>query len=252
MSLEIVALVINAIISTVVPLVVLGVVIKKNLEQWKGLTAIFLCGGLVYFALQWGAKEHGLTWLFNNTNLITFMEEHYIPYLLLVALAGAILTVLGQAFVVSILFRKQLTIAKVVSFALGYSMVEATWLVGIRSINTVVEVFKGTEIQLNTSAGELFLSGYERVLLLIIEMAVLIVLTYFIQHRMMMKGLLIAILCNTLVSFLPGFFIAFSLPDYLEVFSRSAALVMVYIVLTASAFTSVIIMKVCKNLSYED
>lgn len=252
MTLEIVALLTNAIVSIVVPLIILGVAIKQNKEQWKGIVVIFLCGGLVYIAMQWGVKEHGLTWLFNNISLIDFMEKHYILYLFLVALMGAILTVLGQGFIAMVPFRKKMTVSKAISFSVGYSMVEATWLVGVRSINTLVEAFKGAELELHTSAIELFLSGYERVLFLIIEMAIVLVLAYFVQHRMVIRGLLIAALCYMMLSFLPGFFIAFSLPEYLEVFSRSTTLMMVYIVLTASALVSIVIMKVCRNLSYEE
>lgn len=248
MTLEIIALVVNAIISIIVPFVVLGVTIRQNKDQWKGVLAAFLCGGLVYIAMQWGVKEHGLTWLFNNNNIMDFAEQHYIFYMLLIALVGAALTVFGQVLVVAVPFRKMMTAGKAISFSIGYSMVEATWLVGVSSINTLVEMLKGTEVDLDTSVVELFLSGYERILFFVIEMAITLILIYFVQHRMAMKGLLIALLCYTLVFFLPGFFIAFSLPEYLEVFSRSTTLVMVYIVLTASAFASIVIMKVCRNL----
>ncbi|MBQ4057966.1 MAG: hypothetical protein IJD40_03420 [Lachnospiraceae bacterium] len=252
MTLEIVALLINAIVSIVVPLIVLGVLIKQNKEQWKGVFVVFLCGGLVYIAMQWGAKEHGLTWLFNNTSLMDFMGKHYVLYLFLVALAGAMLTVLGQFFIAMVPFRKKMTFDKAISFSIGYSMVESILLVGVRSINTLVEIFKGTELELNTSAMELYLSGYERVLYLIIQMAIVLVLMYFLQHGMIIRGMLIAVLSYMIISFLPGFFIAFSLPEYLEVFSRSTTLTMVYAVLTASAVTSIIIINVCRNLSYEE
>lgn len=248
MTLEMIALVVSALISIVLPLVVLGIIIKKNQEQWKSILVVFLCGGLVYVAMHWGIKEHGLTWLFNNTSLTDFMSQHYIAYLLLVALAGAVLTVTGQAFLILLPFKRKLTVSKAVSFAIGYSMVESMWLVGARSINTIIEIAKGSEMELDVSAIELFLSGYERVLLLVIEIAIVVVLVYFIQRRMPIRGVLVATFCYTMVSFLPGFFIAFTLTDYLEVFDRSVALAMVYVILTASALASVVILKVCRNL----
>lgn len=248
MILEIIALAVCAIISILIPLVAFGMMIRKNKTQWKSMIAIFLSGGLVYVVMQWGIKEHGLTWLFNNTNFMEFMQQHYIPYLLLVAFAGAALVVFGQAFVVIVPFKRKLTIPKAITFASGYIMVEAIWLVGARSINTMIEIVKGSELELDVSASELFLSGYERVLLFIIEMAIIVVLVYFIQRRMPIRGMLIAMFCYTMVAFIPGFFIAFSLPEYLEVFHRSTALVMVYIILTASALASLVILKVCKNL----
>ncbi len=248
MTVEIIALTICAIISILLPLVILGVVTTKNKTQWKSLIAIFLSGGLVYVVMQWGIKEHGLTWLFNNTNFMKFMQQHYIPYLLLVAFVGAALVVIGQSFVVMVPFKRKLTIPKATSFASGYIMVEAIWLVGARCVNTIIEIVKGSELELDVSASELFLSGYERVLLFIIEMAITIVLVYFIQRGMSIRGMLIAIFCYAMVAFLPGFFIAFSLPEYLEVFHRSTALLMVYIILTATALASLVILKVCRNL----
>ncbi len=245
---EIIALVACAIVSILLPLVVLGIKIKKNKEQWKGIIAVFLSGGLVYVAMQWGVKEHGLTWLFNNTDFYKFMQQHYIPYLLLVAFVGAVLVVLGQSFVVWVPFKRKLTISKATAFACGYIMVEAIWLVGARSINTVIEIAKKSELELDVAVSELFLSCYERGLLFVIEMAIIVVLVYFIQRRMPVRGMLIAVFCYTMVAFLPGFFIAFSLPEYLEVFHRSTALLMVYIILTATALASVVILKVCKNL----
>lgn len=252
MTLEIVALVACALVSIFLPLVVFGSMIKKNKIQWKSMVAIFLSGGLVYLVMQWGIKEHGLTWLFNNTNFYKFMQQHYIPYLLLVAFVGAVLVVLGQSFVIRVPFKRELTISKATTFACGYIMIEAIWLVGARCINTIVEMVKGTELELDVSISELFLSCYERVLLFVIEMAIIVVLVYFIQRRMPVRGMLIAIFCYTMVSFLPGFFIAFSLPEYLEVFHRSTALLMVYIILTATALASAVILKVCKNLLDEE
>lgn len=248
MVLEIIALALGAIVSVILPLMILGIIVKKSSEQWKGMIAIFLCGGLVYVAMQWGIKEHGLTWLFNHTGFMDFMQQHYIPYLLIVAIVGAILAVIVQWFVIAVLFKRTLTFFKAIAFAVGYSMVESTLLVGIRSMNTIIEIVKGTELKLDASVTELFLSGYERVLLMVTEMAIVVALTYFIQKQKSVIGVLIATFLHTMIAFLPGFFIAFSLPDYYEVFDRSITLTMVYIVLTACAIASIVILKVLKNL----
>ena len=248
MTIEIIALAVGALVSILLPLIILGIIIKMNRQQWKSIFAIFLCGGLVYAAMQWGVKEHGLAWLFNNTSFMDFMDQHYISYLLVVALIGAVLTTIAQVLVVLVLFKRNVSMGRAISFSLGYSMLESTLLMGARSINTIIEIVKGSELTLDTTATELFLSGYERVLLLIIEMAVVVVLVYFIQKKMTIQGTLVATFCYMIVAFLPGFLIAFSLPEYLEVFHRSTALVLVYIVLTATAVASLVILYAFKKL----
>ncbi len=252
MIVEMIALVLSALITIILPVVVMIFNLKKNREHIKSLLLLFVCGGLIYIGMQWGIKEQGLKWLFNNTDFTAFMQNHYIPYLFLVALAGAILTVIGLWMVVRFLFKCRLSVSKAISLAVGYIMAEGIWLVGARSVNTIIELAKGSSGDLGVSTSELFLSSYERILLFVIEVAIVVIFAYFVQRKMALRGILIAILCFTCIAFFPGFFIAFTLPDYLEVFDRSIALTMVYIILTAATFASVVILRVCKNLMDED
>lgn len=247
MTIEIFALAIDVMISILLPFIVLGAVIYKNKERRKSLVILFLCGGLCYITMQWGIKEHGLTWLFNNTDFINFMKNHYIPYLLLVAFVGGLLTVLAQMLVVNVFFRQEITFTTAVSLGLGYNLAESTMLMGYRSFNTIIELIKGTEMELDTSVTELFLSGYERLLILMIEVTIVAALCYFVEWKKPIQGGIIAVFCYTMLSFIPGFFIAFSLPDYYEVFDRSTTLLMVYIILTASAFASIVISNFLRN-----
>ncbi len=241
MTVEIIALALAVAVSMIVPLIVLGIIIKKNKEQWKGIVVVFLSGVCIYVISQWGIKEHGLNWLFNNTDFSDLLNNHYIVYLLLVAVAGALLAVLLQMGVAILVFKRNLSFAKAIAYGLGYGMMESTLLIGIRSINTIVEMYKGDETELSTSTTELFLSGYERILIMIIEIAIVVSLIYFIEQKMSVRGCLISVLTHTIMSFLPGFFIAFSLTDYYEVYDRSIALILVYIILTVMAITSLII-----------
>lgn len=248
MTIEIVSLAVDAIVSILVPLVVLAILIIKNKEQWKGMLGIFVCGALVYGTMQWGVKEHGLTWLFNNTDFADFMNAHYILYLLSVAFVGALLATLAQIFIINIVYKRKVSYPKAISFALGYSMTASTLLIGIRSINTIIELVRGSELELGTTATELFLSGYERLLILIIDAAIVTSLVCLVKKKMTVRGGAIATFCYTMVSFLPGFFLAFTLKDFYEVFDRSIALVLVYVVLTATAIASIVILRVLRNL----
>lgn len=242
MTLDIVALAANAVISIIVPVVILVFMLVKNTKERISLLLLFMEGVVIYIGMEWGVKEHGLAWLFNHTDFAKFMDAHYIPYLLVVAVAGAVLACVPIAVIVSFIMKKKLSFSMAAVFGLGYIMTESVMLVGYRSINTIVELVKGTDMELNSSTVELFLSGYERILMSLIQIAVFVVLVYFIERNMTLQGSLIAIFCQTLAAFLPGFFIAFSLTDYYEVYSRSVALTLTYIVLTTAAICSVVVL----------
>ena len=243
---NVIALGLTAIISVMVPLIILGIVIWKNPMERVGVLCSFFAGTGIYLLMEWGVKEQGLKILFNETSLPDFMNRHYIPYLLLVAIAGAILAFLPELLVVCLLFKRQMSFAKAVMFGMGYAMAEAVILVGYRSIYTIVELLQKPETDINTTTTELFLSGYERILMMVIHIAIIIAFVYFIEQKMVLLGSIIIMICLTLAAFLPGFLIAFSLKNYYEVYDRSVALLLIYILLTVAAFCGGIVINSLK------
>lgn len=243
---NIIALTLTAVISIIVPLVILGIVWKKNPMEQKGILITFGLGVVIYLAMQWGVKEHGLQYLFNHSGLMDFMNAHYILYLLFVAFTGAVLTLIPEMLVVVFAFKKQMSFKKASMLALGYAMTESVALVGYRSISTIAACFTRKDVEINTSTAELFLSCYERLLFMVILAAVMISLVYFVEQRMPVRGFVIALLCHTLIHFLPGFFIAFTTTSYIEVFERPVALALSYIVLTAGTVAGIAVMNALK------
>lgn len=248
---NVIALGLTAIISVVVPFIILGIVIWKNPMERIGVLCSFFAGTGIYLLMEWGIKEQGLKILFNETSLSDFMNRHYIPYLLLIAIAGTLLTLIPELLVVQMLFKKQMSFAKATMLGMGYAMAEAAVLAGYRSIYTIIELLQKPETALNTSTTELFLSAYERILMMVINMAVIVAFVYFIEQKMVLRGSVITMICLTLTSFLPGFFIAFSLKNYYEVYDRSVALLLVYILLTMAAFCGGIVLNSLKY-SFKD
>ena len=235
MGLVISALVVNVVISLIIPVIILVTLWGRYPMERKGIGLLSLVGILSYAGMQWGIKEHGLAYLFNHTTFQNFMNVHYIPYLLIVAFAGAVFALLPVLPVAIVCCRRQLSFHKVTAWGLAYGATESVMLVGYKSLMTIVEYAKDTSQEISATAGELFLSGYERILIMIIEVAILMALVYFIEQKMTVRGICIQLICHTLVSFLPGFFIAFSTTSYYEVFDRSTTLIFVYIVLTVGA-----------------
>lgn len=233
MTLEIISLVVVAIVSFVFPAAWFGVLLAKNSTEKKRIGLLFGIGVLVYVAMQWGIKEHGLTYLFNNTELLQFMNQHYIPYLLIVAFAGAVLAIVPFILVVCFIQKKQMSFSKILAYGLGYTMAESILLVGYRSVNTIVTYIKDGG-ELDFTAIELFLSGYERVLMTLLQLAILVVVVYLIQNSMKVLSVVLGILAHCFLTFLPGFLIAFSLENYYEVYDRSVGLLLTYVLLTVA------------------
>lgn len=251
MALNIIALALTAIISIVLPLVLVGMIwFKKNSER-KEIVLLFLAGAGVYLAMEWGIKVQGLKFLFNHTSFAEFTSAHYIPYLFLVAIVGAVLTIIPEFLIVRFFCKNQMSFTKTVSIALGYAMAEAVILVGYRSILTIIEFIKNGEQELDVPVTELFLSGYERILIMVIRVSLMAVLVYFMEQKKTAFGVLIKVFCYTLVSFLPGFFIAFSTVNYYEVYDRNVALILVYVVLTVAAITAAVVLNSLKY-SFKD
>ncbi len=246
MGLVMSALVVNVFISLIIPLIILVVLWIKHPMERKGIVLLSLAGILSYIGMQWGCKEHGLSYLFNHTGFQQFMNVHYIPYLFLVAFFGAVMALLPVLPVAFVCCKRQLSYRKVVAWAVAYSATESIMLVGYKSFMTIVEYIRDSSREIDATAGELFLSGYERILMLVIETAILMALIYFIEQKMTIRGIVIQLLCHTIITFLPGFFIAFSTTSYYEVFARSTTLVFVYIILTVAAVCSIVLLQAMK------
>lgn len=246
MTANIIALGLTAVISIILPLFVFVFFFVKNKIERKNIFLIFVLGIGVYFLMDWGVKEHLLTYLFNNTNLNTFTSQNYIMYLFLVAVVGAFLTLIPEYCLVRFMKKERFTFHTAIIFGLGYAMTEATMLVGYRSILTIVHLMKDDKLEINVSSLELFLSGYERLLIIIIQIGIIASFIYFMEHNMRIRACIIKVFCHTLVMFLPGLFLAFTTKNYYEVYDRSIALILIYVIFTASAFTSLVVLNSIK------
>ena len=115
MGLVISALVVNVFISLIIPLVILVVLWIKYPMERKGIVLLSLAGILSYMGMQWGCKEHSLSYLFNHTDFQQFMDAHYIPYLLFVAFFGALMALLPALLIAIVCCKRQISYRKVVA-----------------------------------------------------------------------------------------------------------------------------------------
>ncbi len=222
-------------VSIIIPLIIWFGLIIKNKEERKGIIILFIAGALFYAAMQFGIKQQGLAYLFNNANLQTFVNDNYIAYLFSVALAGALLAVIPEVIFIGLICKKKVTFKQAISMGLGYVAAESNFLIGYQGITTLIKCIREKSFELNVSANELFLSDFERLILSVTGTGLIVFLIYYMEQDMTFKGILIKVLCQAVVAFLPGFLIAFTTDDLLEIFDRSIALIMIYLLLSATA-----------------
>ncbi|MGN0437664.1 MAG: hypothetical protein ACI4F4_04010 [Lachnospiraceae bacterium] len=243
---EYVALVTIIIACIVLPIILITVFLIKE-EEGRIKQVIFLVSAVIlYLVMQWGLKEKGLQWLYNHKHItgfdmMKFTSNHHLLHLFLVSLAGALFLYGVSCILFRFVWKRNYSFRNILYYSLGYCTCEACMLAGIRSIRTIIVCVKGTEGELASSVTELFLSSYERILIMMIQTALLVMLAYFIQKRHSMAGFMISLFVGTFVSFLPAFFILFSTAEFLELYSRTVALIIVYSFLTVAAITGIVI-----------
>lgn len=240
MTINIIALGLIAAVSILVPLAAALVVFIKSPYERKGSLISFFAGGCIGLVFEWFIKEQGLKWLFNHTDLQGFVNGHYLIYILCVSAAGALLAVIPEYLVIAYGYKRQMSFAKAVMMGLGFAMAEAVALAGYRSMTIMVEMLKNADAELQTDTKELFLSSFERCLMLVINVAIVAALVFFVENKMPVRGCIIAMICMVMASFVPGFLIAFSTKDYLQIYTRDTALWLVYIVLSVMALCGIV------------
>lgn len=233
--------------SIVIPLIGIIILLVKEKNSRIKQLGYLLCGAVIYLLMQWGIKEKGLQWLYNNKRITgidmnAFSTNHYMLNLFLVALVGSVFLYGVSDIFFRFIRKRKYSARNILFFGFGYCMTEAVMLAGIRSIYTIIYMIKGEEGDLSTGVTELFLSAYERLLIFVVELALLMVLAYFVQKKHSFLGTAVTGFCGTLLGFLPAFFIAFSTTQFLEIYSRTTALIIVYVFLTAAAVTACIVL----------
>lgn len=239
---DIIALVLSVVLMGLIPcLLVIGIYFKHPMER-KGLLICFFTGLVSYIVLQWGVKQHGFMYISEMKWFSRFIEAHYLLYLLLVALVGAMLMLFAIWMIANVIFKRQMSYSKAVVLGLGYTIAEAMTVAGVKNIQVIISVIKGNALDTKTSTLELYLAGYERVLILLIHVAIVVAFVYFMELKMPIRGGFLVTICNSLVAFLPGFFLAFTTRRFYEVYDKNFGFVLIYFALTAFAIGGIIVL----------
>ena len=134
-SSTILACVLTLCISLVIPLgllLVLGIRWRKD-----GFAPAWFIGAAGFFVTQMVIRLPILSLLSANTGFVTFAQEHFILYSLLLAFTAGLFELAGR-FAAAKLLKKKPTFRRALAAGLGHGSIEAILLVGITYINNLI------------------------------------------------------------------------------------------------------------------
>lgn len=261
-SSTIIAVCITLFLTLFLPLIIYIIYGAKN--KGKGVWSAWLLGAAGFFVFQLIIRIPIINVLSLNEGFASFATEHYVMYCLILAFTAALFEVAGR-YIVAKLMKNNLTYERGIAAGLGHGGIEAMMLIGMTYINNLVYIAMinsgsfdaiveqtaalGVDVSslvavkealLDTNATVFLLAGYERILTMILHVALSLLVCYFVRQGKDLKGIGICLLCHTLVDFTSPIVNGLA-TDYLgNVISQTGAYVIIYIFLTAVAAASIV------------
>lgn len=256
-----IAIIITFCISTVLPVLVWVIYGCKN--KGKKIWTAWLLGAAGFFVMQIVIRMSILKVFSVRPGFNEFVSEKFVLYCIIMAFTAALSEVIARYAVAKFLSRN-LTFERSLAAGLGHGGIEAIVIIGMAYLNnliyagminggtfdTVVEQTAALGVDttalvnikdslVNTSSAIFLLAGYERILTMILHVALSLVVCYFVSRKEDIKGILICLLCHTLVDFVAPLVNGCS-TDYMgNILSTNVAYIIVYVFLTVVAVVSV-------------
>lgn len=263
------AVLVTLFITLILPIIVYIVYGVKN--KGKGVWTAWLLGAAGFFVFQIIIRMPILSVLSLLPGFVTFATEHFVLYSLILAFTAALFEVAGR-YVVAKIMRKKLTVERSFAAGLGHGSIEAMLIVGMTYVNNLIFIFMinagtykamvkqtatlGEEaVQLyaikdsliNTSPAIFLLAGYERILTVILHIALSMLVCYYVSRKKDLIGIGICLLIHWAVDFISPLISGLA-TDYLgNVITMSVSYVIIYIFLTAVAVAAVLVIKYLKK-----
>ena len=251
-------------VSLILPVVLLLVLSRK----WKlnHVPSAWFLGAVGFFIPQMLIRTRLLNGFAANPNFLTFVENHYILYCLILAFTAGAFELAGRYGVAKVL-KKDMTFRRSLAAGLGHGGIEAMILVGVTYINNLlymamintgtfeaviaqssaagVDVSQLYAIQdslVNTSPWLFLLAGYERLLTMICHAAMSLMVCFGVWRGRPGKSMIACLIFHTLLDCTP-IIQGLAMPYLGNVISLSTAYVLIYALLTAAAIVAVVITK---------
>ena len=190
------------------------------------------------------------------------------------AFTAALFEVAGRYLVAKLLCKigKSLTYEKSFAAGLGHGSIESILVIGMTYVNNLLYIIMintgaydvmveqtaalGVDVSqlwavkdslINTSPSLFLLAGYERVLTVILHIALTLVVCYYVSRKKDIQGVLICLVCHFAVDFIAPIMNALA-TDYLgNVISTNMSYVLAYVFLTVVAVVSVLAIRRMKQ-----
>lgn len=267
-----IAVIITFLITSILPLVVWVIYGLKN--KGKGVFTAWLLGAAGFFIMQIIIRIPILNMLSLTAGFQSFVAKHYVLYCLVVAFTAGLFELIGR-YVVAKIMAKNLTYEKGFAAGLGHGGIEAMIIIGMTYLNNLLYIgminsgtFDGIVEQtaalgvdttslvavkdalINTNSAVFLLAGYERILTMILHVALSLMVCYFVSKKQDLKGILICLACHWMVDFIAPLVNGMATEYMGNMISQTTAYIIVYVFLTIVAVASVVsIMNIRKKWS---
>lgn len=274
---SIITVLVTLFVTLILPIIVYVVYGMRN--KGKGVWTAWLLGAAGFFVFQMIIRMPILSILSILPGFMNFVTEHFIVYSLLLAFTAALFEVAGRYLVAKLLVKigKSLTYEKSFAAGLGHGSIEAILVIGMTYVNNLLYIIMintgaydvmveqtaalGVDVSqlwavkdslINSSPGLFLLAGYERVLTVILHIALTLVVCYYVSRKKDIQGVLICLVCHFAVDFIAPIMNALA-TDYLgNVISVTTSYVLAYAFLTVVAVVSLLVIRRIKQCMVAD
>lgn len=279
---SIVSMCVTLAVTLVLPLgIFVGYGIKKNRNDvW--LAGVL--GAVGFVLLQINIRLPLLNSAAARPEFMEWVERNYILYCLALAFTAGLFEVIARYIVAKILcFKKkitsELTYETGIAAGIGHGGIEAITIVGMTYINnllfsiminagawdsmlaeiktaaeqmgdiSIYQIYETVPQQLIDTPWYLYLvAGYERILTIIAHIAMTMIVFYFVSKKKDLVGVLICLLCHTMLDFVSVVLSSLA-TDYMgNVLSKNVSYVYVYVFLTVVAVVFVFYLMRMRNI----
>ncbi len=271
---------VDTIISVLVTLfIVVGVPISAYImygikNKGKGVWIAWLLGAAGFFVMQIIIRVPVLSVVQMIPGFNDFVINNYVLYCGILAVTAAGFELAGR-FIVAKIMSKSLTYEKSFAAGLGHGGIESIFLIGSTYLNNIIYIImintgvfdkmivqlgtadaSGTTVAqleaiknalINTSSATFYLAGYERVLTMIIHLAMTLVVCWYIKENKPVKGIVLCMLVHTMVDFVTPILSALSTSYMGNIVTTDTSYVLAYVFLTMVAIGCIVIIKIIKD-----
>jgi uncharacterized membrane protein YhfC len=259
-SMTLIACFVTLFVTLLLPIIAISVLSFKN----KGgkLVSAWLLGAAGFFVTQILIRVPILTVLQGIPQFMDFSENHGFLFAFSLAFTAGLFELAGR-FVVAKILSKNLTYNRSLAAGLGHGGIEAMILVGMTYLNNILYIFMinngtfdavvseavtaGVDVTallqvkdqlLQTSPALFLLGGFERVLAMIGHLAMSMIVCYGVYSGKPGKCALVCLGIHTLIDLTAGISLLIG-----KGLTQTAAYVIIYAILTATALLSIFVIR---------